>query len=245
MAKAKAKGSNKGSLGSMTLGTTPKAKRSDSRTQTGEKPKRRQSTKHLQQYEFQAYGWAVFSRGNKVPNQYTTYELRQIVKRASKAANQRLRKLEAAGVDKWAYKSAQKALGDKRKRYWERTDKKSREELIAEYVRLRDFMTAKTSTLSGIRDYHKEQTERARKLGFTGTDEELSFMYERYMDEEFTKLVGSDIIKVFIMENRQQDLEDLYQIWQEDLKKEQHDKKLGGRILLEAMRRLVADDTTG
>ena len=238
MAKAKAKGSNKGSLGSMALGTTPKAKRSDSRTQTGEKPKRRQSTKHLQQYEFQAYGWAVFSRGNKAPNQYTTFELRQIVKRASKAANQRLRKLEAAGVDKWAYKSAQKALGDNRNRYWERTDKRSREELIAEYVRLRDFMTAKTSTMSGIRDYHKEQTERARALGFTGTDEELSFMYAKYMDEEFVKLIGSEIIYRLIIENRKEDLEYLYKMWQDDLHAEQHDEQLGGRILLEAVRRL-------
>lgn len=237
MAKAKAKGSNKGSIGSMALGTAPKAKRSDSRTQTGEKSKRRQSTKHLQQYEFQAYGWAVFSHGNKAPNQYTTYELRQIVKRASKAANQRLRKLEAAGVDKWAYKSAQKALGA-RKRYWERTEKKSREELIAEYVRLRDFMTAKTSTLSGIRDYHKEQTERARALGFTGTDDELSFMYAKYMDEEFVKLIGSDIIYRLIIENRKQDLEYLYKMWQDDLHAEQHDEQLGGRILLEAVRRL-------
>ena len=238
MAKAKAKGSNKGSLGSMALGTTPKAKRSDSRTQTGEKPKRRQNTKHLQQYEFQAYGWSVFSKGNKAPNQYTTWELKQIVKRASKAANQRLRKLEAAGVDKWAYKSAQKALGDNRKRYWERTDKRSREELIAEYVRLRDFMTAKTSTMSGIRDYHKEQTERARALGFTGTDEELSFMYAKYMDEEFVKLIGSEIIYRLIIENRKEDLEYLYKRWQDDLHAEQHDEQLGGRILLEAVRRL-------
>ena len=238
MAKAKAKGSNKGSLGNMALGTTPKAKRSDKRTQTGEKPKRRQNTKHLQQYEFQVYGWAVFSRGNKAPNQYTTFELRQIVKRASKAANQRLRKLEAAGVDKWAYKSAQKALGDNRKRYWERTDKRSREELIAEYVRLRDFMTAKTSTMSGIRDYHKEQTERARALGFTGTDEELSFMYAKYMDEEFVKLIGSEIIYRLIIENRKEDLEYLYKMWQDDLHAEQHDEQLGGRILLEAVRRL-------
>lgn len=238
MSKAKAKGSNKGSLGSMALGTTPKAKRSDSRTQTGEKPKRKQSTKHLQQYEFQAYSWAVFSRGNKVPNQYTTWELKQIVKRASKAANQRLRKLESAGIEKWAYKSAQKALGDNRKRYWERTDKLSRQELIAEYVRLRDFMTAKTSTLSGIRDYHKEQTERARALGFTGTDEELSFMYDKYMDEEFVKLIGSNIIRRLIIVNKKEDLEYLYKMWQDDLHKEQHDKKLGGRILLEAVRRL-------
>lgn len=237
MAKAKAKGSSKGSIGSMALGTTPKAKRSDSRTQTGEKPKRRQSTKHLQQFEFQAYGWAVFSRGNKAPNQYTTWELKQIVKRASKAANQRLRKLEAAGVDKWAYKSAQKALGN-RKRYWERTEKKSREELIAEYVRLRDFMTAKTGTLSGIRDYHKEQTERARALGFTGTDDELSFMYAKYMDEEFVKLIGSEIIYRLIIENRKQDLEYIYKMWQDDLHAEQHDEQLGGRILLEAVRRL-------
>lgn len=237
MAKAKAKGANKSSLGSMMLGTTPKAKRSDSRTQTGEKPKRRQSTKHLQEYEFKAYGWAVFSRGNKAPGQYTTWELKQIVKRASKAANQRLRKLEAAGVDKWAYKSAQKALGA-RKRYWERTEKKSREELISEYVRLRDFMTAKTSTLSGIRDYHKEQTERARALGFTGTDDELSFMYSKYMTEEFVKLIGSEIIYRLIIENRRNDLEYLYQMWQEDLQKEQHDEQLGGRILLEAVRRL-------
>ena len=238
MAKAKAKGSNKGSLGSMALRNTPKAKRSDSRTQTGEKPKRRQSTKHLQQYEFQAYGWAVFSKGNKAPNQYTTWELKQIVKRASKAANQRLRKLESAGIDKWAYKSAQKALGDNRRRYWERTDKRSREELIAEYVRLRDFMTAKTSTLSGIRDYHKEQTERARALGFTGTDEELSFMYAKYMDEEFVKLIGSEIIYRLIIENRKKDLEYLYKMWQDDLHAEQHDEQLGGRILLEAVRRL-------
>ena len=194
MAKAKAKGSNKGSLGSMALGTTPKAKRSDSRTQTGEKPKRRQSTKHLQQYEFQAYGWAVFSKGNKAPNQYTTYELRQIVKRASKAANQRLRKLEAAGVDKWAYKSAQKALGDNRKRYWERTDKRSREE--------------------------------------------LSFMYAKYMEEEFVKLIGSEIIYRLIIENRKEDLEYHYNGGQRDLHAEQHDEQLGGRILLEAVRRL-------
>lgn len=238
MAKAKAKGANKGTLGSVALGNTPKGKRSDKRTQTGAKPKRRQSTKHLQEFEFQAYGWAVFAKGNKAPSQYTTWELKQIVKRASKAANQRLRKLEAAGVDKWAYKSAQKALGDKRKRFWERTEKKSREELISEYVRLRDFITAKTSTMSGIREYHKEQTERARALGFTGTDEELSFMYGKYMDEQFVALIGSEIIYRLIIENRQKDLADLYQMWQDDLKKEQHDRELGGRILLEAMRRL-------
>ena len=35
-----------------------------------------------------------------------------------------------------------------------------------------------------------------------------------------------------------EDLEYLYKMWQDDLHAEQHDEQLGGRILLEAVRRL-------
>lgn len=237
MAKAKAKGANKGTLGSVALGTTPRGKRSDKRTQAGAKPRKKQSTAHLREYEFQVYGWAVFAKGTNNPHELTTEQLKQVVKRASKAANQRLRKLEKAGINKWAYKAAQKQLGN-RKRYWERTDKKSRAELISEYARLRDFMTAQTSTMSGIRKYHEEQTSRARQMGFTGTDEELAYMYEKFMDEAFANLLGSEIIQKLILQNRRDILEDLYRQWQEDLKAEQHNPQLGGALLIEAVKRM-------
>ena len=114
---------------------------------------------------FRAKPWADYAKGEKPTKAYTTDELRSIVNRAAKAANNRLRALEKAGYTKSAYQRAARQTGKDIPRYREKVASASRQELEKEFAQLRDFITAPTSTVGGVREYQERLTKAAQVAG--------------------------------------------------------------------------------
>lgn len=181
---------------------------------------------------FQAHGWPTYAPGNKAPRSYSEDELRAIVKRAAKAANTRLRTLEKKGLaDKApAYKSISGILKMERPRFKESTVKMSKEELTKEFLKLREFMGMKTSTMTGYKEWTENKVQAARDMGFTGTPEELAYLFNRYMTEKNEALFGSDIIYQAIVSNNidKLELEQIGKDYQANLEK---DISQGERLL--------------
>lgn len=184
---------------------------------------------------FQSHGWATYAPGNKAPQQYKEDELKTIVTKAAKAANQRLRTLEKEGLakDAPAYKYAAKQLEKERPRFKERTAKMTRQELNKEFLKLREFMIKKTSTVTGYREAVEKKLQRARDMGFTGTPEELSFLFDKYMTEKNEQLYGSEVIYQAITSNQIDNLQDIAQQFQAQVDEDRRQ----GAMILEMLRR--------
>lgn len=92
--------------------------------------------------------------------------LRQLAKRA----NQRLVRLERAGQTQYAYGIAKKYLQDIGRNRFAETEKRiknlSRAQLTGEINAVIKFLTAKTSTLSGIKAVQNSAVERLRAMGY-------------------------------------------------------------------------------
>jgi hypothetical protein len=181
---------------------------------------------------FQAHSWPTYAPGNKAPRSYSEEELKGIVKKAAKAANTRLRTLEKKGLaDKApAYKSISGILKMERPRFKESTAKMSKEELTKEFLKLREFMGMKTSTMTGYKEWNENKVQAARDMGFTGTPEELAYLFNRYMTEKNEALFGSDIIYQAIVSNNinKLELEQIGKDYQANLEK---DISQGERLL--------------
>lgn len=125
-------------------------------------------------------------------------DLRRVVRRAAKAANQRLLRRERAGRTKGAYAGTMVALGRLgRRRFTEsksRLDKMSINELRHEYVILRDWLSAKTSTVQGLKATDDKRYQTARERGFTGTLEEWNEIAESFFTAEREKFFDSNTI---------------------------------------------------
>lgn len=125
-------------------------------------------------------------------------DLRRVVRRAAKAANQRLVRREKAGRTKGAYAGTMAALGRLgRRRFAEsksRLDKMSINELRHEYTLLRDWLSAKTSTLQGLKASDDKRYQTAKERGFTGTQEEWNDIASRFFTKEMEAYYSSDIL---------------------------------------------------
>jgi hypothetical protein len=200
----------------------------DAKTTEAKKP-RKQGGKGR---PFQAHSWPTYAPGNKAPRSYSEEELKGIVKKAAKAANTRLRTLEKKGLaDKApAYKSISGILKMERPRFKESTAKMSKEELTKEFLKLREFMGMKTSTMTGYKEWNENKVQAARDMGFTGTPEELAYLFNRYMTEKNEALFGSDIIYQAIVSNNinKLELEQIGKDYQANLEK---DISQGERLL--------------
>lgn len=155
--------------------------------------------------QFRAKPWADYAHGEKPIKAYSTEELRDVNRRAAKAANSRLRALEKAGKTKWAYNMAARLTGKATPRFVEgqkSIDKMSRQQLEAQFYNLREFMTAKTSTVQGTRAHEQKVLQMAQEEGFQGTTEDLSALFEKYMTAEWEKILGSPLIRGEILSGR-------------------------------------------
>lgn len=125
-------------------------------------------------------------------------DLRRVVRRAAKAANQRLLRRERAGRTKGVYTGTMVALGRLgRRRFAEsknRLDKMSINELRHEYVLLRDWLSAKTSTLQGLKESDDKRYQTAKERGFEGTLEEWNDIASRFFTKEMEGYYSSDIL---------------------------------------------------
>lgn len=173
-----------------------------------EKLKAKKETKRKQGGKgrpFRAKPWADYAKGERAANAYSTDELRDIVKRAAKAANNRLRALEKAGMTKSAYQRAVRQTGKDIPRYREKVSSATRQELQKEFYQLRDFMTAPTSTVGGMREHQQRVLKAAQEMGFKGDITNMSALFEKYMTAEWENLLGSDIIYEEIVSGRAAD----------------------------------------
>lgn len=125
-------------------------------------------------------------------------DLRRVVRRAAKAANQRLLRRERSGRTKGVYAGTMANLGRMgRRRFIESTtrlEKMSVNELRHEYVLLRDWLSAKTSTLQGVRAADDKRYETAKKRGFEGTLEDWNEIAESFFTAEREKYFDSNAI---------------------------------------------------
>lgn len=144
---------------------------------------------------FQPKPWEVYAPKGPNATSYTREELEQIVRRASGAANRRLKRLEEAGETKGIYKRALGMLKTQgRTKFSGAVKSMTRTELVAEYLRLRDFLSSKTSTMQGIKDWKRNVYQSLVDRGFTGSQEELSELFDKYMTKELEAALGSDVV---------------------------------------------------
>ena len=144
---------------------------------------------------FQPKPWEAYAPKGPNATSYTREELEQIVRRASGAANRRLKRLEETGETKGIYKRALGMLETQgRTKFSGAVKSMTRTELVAEYLRLRDFLSAKTSTMQGIKDWKRNVYESLVDRGFTGSQEELSELFDKYMTKELEATLGSDVV---------------------------------------------------
>lgn len=223
-----------GKKGGKAAPSAPKAKNTTAKAAKSTEPKkpRKQGGKGR---PFQAHSWPTYAPGNKPPRSYSEEELKGIVKKAAKAANTRLRTLEKKGLaDKSpAYKWMKYKTGEEKPRFKEGISKLSREELEKEFIRLREFMIKKTSTVTGYREVVEKNVQRARDMGFTGTPEELGALFTKYMTEKNEALFGSDIIYQAIVTNRGDNLQEVAREFQARVDKDRQ----RGAMLLELLRK--------
>lgn len=132
----------------------------------------------------------------------TAEDLRPIVRRAAKAANSRLLRLERKGYTKGIYQLAQKRLNEvNRRRYVERTAKMNIAELRTEYARLRDFLSAKTSTVQGQLQVNFMRYDTAVSRGFVGSYDRFVNLVTKLYTAEIESLYSSDTIYDMIVSN--------------------------------------------
>lgn len=134
--------------------------------------------------------------------------LEKAVRRAAKAANSRLRRLEAARETRYAYRSAMTNL-DGRKRFYEYTKNKTMAQLRREYGMLRDFISRPTSTLQGIYNTRTRRYMTAVERGFQGTEEDFYRLVSAYFTEEVESLFSSDIIYDTIVTGRRDIIDEI------------------------------------
>lgn len=148
---------------------------------------------------YQPKPWEAYApKGPNVMN-YNREELEQTVRRASGAANRRLKRLEEAGETKGAYKRALGMLETQgRTKFSGAVKSMTRNELIAEYLRLRDFLSSKTSTMQGIKDWKRNVYESLKDRGFEGSQAELSELFDKYMIKELEDALGSTVVYVLL-----------------------------------------------
>lgn len=148
---------------------------------------------------YQPKPWEAYApKGPNVSN-YTREELEQTVRRASGAANRRLKRLEEAGETKGAYKRALGMLKTQgREKFSGAVKSMTRNELIAEYLRLRDFLSSKTSTMQGIKDWKHNIYLALKERDFEGTEEELSELFDKYMTKELEDALSSNTVFILL-----------------------------------------------
>ena len=134
------------------------------------------------------YGLENFSRATRA-------ELQGAVRKAAKAANQRLLRLERHNRTTGAYQIAQKFFKDTgRRRYKERTEKLTYNELQKEYKALRSFLSTKGSTIQGAMEIDKKRFETAKAKGYGGTFEQFKLDLVKAFTKLNESLYSSDVI---------------------------------------------------
>ena len=148
--------------------------------------------KSWEDYEYRGY----FEHANRS-------DLIPVVRKAAKAANQRLLRLERAGMTNGVYARISGQLAQLgRRRFAEsagRLKNMSLQDLRHEYVLLRDWLSAKTSTVQGKKNADIKRYNTAKMRGFTGTLDEWIEASKKYFTEQYEALFSSDVLYTSII----------------------------------------------
>lgn len=142
-------------------------------------------------------GWQKYTYKGDA-SKATRSELTPIIQRAAHVANERLRTLERAGEIGGAYKMAKTYLslyGRSRFPEGNKILKNMRYgQLQATYRELREFLSAESSTVSGINRIRKSRYDTAVQRGFSGTEDEWNTAVAKYFAEVKEGLFSSDMV---------------------------------------------------
>ena len=157
----------------------------------------RKTKKRLPKNVINRQGWLRYAYQGDASSA-TKAELMPIIQRAAHVANERLRALERAGETGGAYKMAQTYLSlYDRSRFPEGNQilKNMRYgRLQSTYRELREFLSAESSTVSGIGRIHKSRYDTAVQRGFAGTEYEWNTAVVKYFAEVKEGLFSSDTV---------------------------------------------------
>lgn len=148
--------------------------------------------KSWEDYEYRGY----FEHANRS-------DLIPVVRKAAKAANQRLLRMERAGMTNGVYARISGQLAQLgRRRFAEsagRLKNMSLQDLRHEYVLLRDWLSAKTSTVQGKKNVDIKRYNTAKMRGFTGTLDDWIEASKTYFTEQYEALLSSDVLYTSII----------------------------------------------
>lgn len=163
----------------------------------------------------------------------TEEQLRAAVRRAAKAANQRLLRLERAGKqDRYSYKQAMQDLVN-RKRFTENTQKLKIAALRREYKLLRSFLSMKGSTVSGLNATDEKRYQKAVSKGFEGSFEEFYELVNRYFGKAIDEFFDSHVVYQAIRTGTTHILDKILEKEKEAPNKKEPERKKRGRRILE------------
>ena len=141
-------------------------------------------------YEYKQHGGDI--------NYATRTELTRVVQRAAHVANERLRALERSDVKHGAYMMARSYLNvHNRTRFMEGNKSLANmtlSQLRTMYAELRGFLSAKTSTISGVKQVRENRYKTAVSRGFTGTESEWGLLVAKYFAKAREGLFSSDMV---------------------------------------------------
>lgn len=176
--------------------------------------------------------WADYALKNF--SRATRADLQAAVRKAAKAANQRLLRLERHGETSGAYKIAQRFFKDTgRRRYKERTDKMTYNELQKEYKALRSFISVKSSTIQGANEIGHKRYLTAVSKGYGGTFDQFELDVRKAFTKITEGLFSSDVIYEAL-------IGDSLDILDETVKQFENSSELRGQALLTYMKRKKA-----
>lgn len=133
-----------------------------------------------------------------------------------------------------AYKYAESQMPGKiRPRFNERPkESAARTTLKQQYLQLREFMTMKSSTVTGVRAIRDARYQTAVQRGFKGTQEQWDMAVQKFFTKAAEKLFDSDKIYDAITGNNSDVLEDI-------ITADRDDQMTKGQALLDYIRRIT------
>lgn len=141
-------------------------------------------------YEYKEHGGDI--------NYATRTELTRIVKRAAHTANERLRALERSNVKYGAYMMARSYLSVYNRTRFAEGNKMLSEMTLGQlrtmYAELRGFLSAQTSTITGVKQVRENRYKTAVSRGFTGTESEWGVLVSKYFSKVREGLFSSDTV---------------------------------------------------
>ncbi len=175
------------------------------------------------------------------PSRLTQQELAAVVRRASKAANQRLRDVEKAvkeGKEETkgeAYAYMERVLANEgRTRFKERTTTMTVQQLRQEYKRVITYLDLKSSSAGGRAELGYKKWQAYKKRGYDGSEESFKELCRKLWSKEMVSKYGSAVIYEVVTSGDKQ----LYSEWSRKADNlEAEDSMTAGKALLDVLRK--------